>query len=468
MIVRFFVPLAFKNNFNENIKKSNLLWLIDKRPNRPLQSKTQYINITKKLFNQDILKIQDLILIYSTLSNDTINRISNNNQFLNLININKLNNILDDNIKLYNNINIHNNCFNNTIIDSNSEYDNYYAHKITIPSNSKIHIIGDIHGSLQSLIYALCKNLKNNFNEDLTLKPNNYLFFTGDLVDYSQLGIEVLYLVLYLKNKNPNNIFICDGNHEDKTQYKSLDGSRLQHEIEYDLNNDINISNKIDILLNMLPTVIFVKINKSWFQFNHGSHPTKEGSDKLLLKQFLESDKIYHNFGILENKLITKEDYSWSFKWGDFDQTVTDKTKNRPLTNIHETKEYLDYLNIKCILSGHQDVLPISILTDQVITEMYNNYKSIKHKYPLFRQEYNLLSFPGLNLFGSTKYAKYENEKYKYNKTIVSEPTENSYKYIFDINKPESNNILALIQSISGFSHGKLIPWVTTSTLELT
>lgn len=89
------------------------------------------------------------------------------------------------------------------------------AQKIFIPSGSKVAFIGDIHGSITSLLRNLLRMmLLNHLDNNFKLRNNCYLIFTGDLVDRGWYGVEVFYTVLLLKYLNWDKVFILQGNHE--------------------------------------------------------------------------------------------------------------------------------------------------------------------------------------------------------------------------------------------------------------
>jgi diadenosine tetraphosphatase ApaH/serine/threonine PP2A family protein phosphatase len=70
---------------------------------------------------------------------------------------------------------------------------------------SPINIVGDLHGSIVDLLRIL-----NHFG----LPPMSRYLFLGDYIDRGRDSIGVLSLVLALKCKWPNDIFLLRGNHE--------------------------------------------------------------------------------------------------------------------------------------------------------------------------------------------------------------------------------------------------------------
>lgn len=66
-------------------------------------------------------------------------------------------------------------------------------------------IVGDIHGNIDDLIRIF---------ERLRYPPANRFLFLGDYVDRGENGIEVMLLLMALKIKFPENVFLLRGNHE--------------------------------------------------------------------------------------------------------------------------------------------------------------------------------------------------------------------------------------------------------------
>ena len=81
---------------------------------------------------------------------------------------------------------------------------------VTLPpltDGQKLHVIGDLHGSLSDLEAVL----------GLTGQPsaNNLLLFNGDLADRGDNGIEIISTVCALSLAFPEYVFVNRGNHED-------------------------------------------------------------------------------------------------------------------------------------------------------------------------------------------------------------------------------------------------------------
>lgn len=119
--------------------------------------------------------------------------------------------------------------FNHSGVPSSSWFslDNYSPHshahfkpfveKKIISSNSSVAFWGDLHGGIHALHDSLKTLIKRNkLDENLIIKdPNFYMVFLGDYVDRGFYGVEVLYTLLQLKIRNPKQVVLVRGNHED-------------------------------------------------------------------------------------------------------------------------------------------------------------------------------------------------------------------------------------------------------------
>jgi len=444
---------------------------------------------SKEIFNKSDLSRKDLIELFYNLSPNSLRNNNYNEKSVKLLDETILNEKLEGLISLYSNINDVSKFYSNGVSYPTSKIeglpissDVYYIQKIKIPNTGKIHYIGDIHGSLMSLVKLIVKDLKEIFNDDLTLKTNDYLIFTGDIVDYSQLGLECLYLVSMLKLKNPEKVFICDGNHEDYNQYSIYQETRLSAEILKEITN-LDIRKNVHKVLKLFPTVIIVDYNDSLFQFNHGSHPLIPQANSFKLKEYLASDK---DFLLLSYGIINSTSLGYSYKWGDFTQVKVrrdERNVDRPVRSLEETKAYLEEFGISCILSGHQDIVPLSVIGNRVINGTDEIFKDKKHNYKLSVGYYHSLTFPGIKELGDTNIYR---EKFidrtkliplNADGTPTTErlefPDKQKYKYVFNPSNLSKANteldlparILAMTQSTAGISFGKYINYTIYSTL---
>ena len=111
------------------------------------------------------------------------------------------------------------NPFNKSFLNNSGEHSvTPFAHKLTVPSGSKIAFFGDLHGNREALLKIIFHLQKQGYlDQDLHIAQQNfYMIFLGDYVDRGAHGVEVLSMLLALKSLNPNKIFLVRGNHEDR------------------------------------------------------------------------------------------------------------------------------------------------------------------------------------------------------------------------------------------------------------
>ena len=82
--------------------------------------------------------------------------------------------------------------------------------RVTIPENSTLTVIGDLHGQLQDLYTIFTIN-------GLPDEKNCYLF-NGDFVDRGQCGVEIALILFCFKMLYPDSVYLNRGNHESRAQ----------------------------------------------------------------------------------------------------------------------------------------------------------------------------------------------------------------------------------------------------------
>ena len=229
-----------------------------------------------------------------------------------------------------------NQVYNKLLFECNLQDNQNYLMKMTIHQNSKVAFFGDYHSSLHSLAECLL-DLKNNdfFISEYSwiLKDNNYIVFTGDLVDRGPYGIECLYLVyqlFILNNSNTSKVIILNGNHEEENVYDNY-GFRLE------LDNQIykyDIKERFESLIKRLPLALFLKYGEEteWYQFCHGAIDEEIQLSNFFI-EFLNND-----YNIL---VIPEEFNGLGFLWND----ITNDNINDLINDIFEDPQN-DKINI--------------------------------------------------------------------------------------------------------------------------
>ncbi len=163
----------------------------------------------------------------------------------------------------------------------------FYVEKVVLTQPDRILFLGDLHGSVHSLLRNLWRMVDQGYlNNNFQLAPNRHLTFLGDMVDYGRYGIEVLSLVLKLKLANWHNVHIIRGNHEDG-QISNHYGFASELSAKYSIPGmATTITDLFNLFVYLLPCALFIGCNKSleFIQACHGGVEPRHNS-----KEFLEN-----------------------------------------------------------------------------------------------------------------------------------------------------------------------------------
>ena len=84
------------------------------------------------------------------------------------------------------------------------EYTYFFMQKFALPDDTKIAVVGDLHGGLLNLLNFIIQLIDTNdffINQNsLILKPNRYILSLGDLVDRGSRSREVVWFLCNLYN----------------------------------------------------------------------------------------------------------------------------------------------------------------------------------------------------------------------------------------------------------------------------
>lgn len=197
------------------------------------------------------------------------------------------------------------------ILDENNDS---YVEKVSPKGDYQAGVIGDLHGSVHSLIKNLGLLQKGGLlDKNYILKKNAYLFFLGDISDRGAYSTEAWYIILSLALNNreasgEERVHIIRGNHEEMTlgwRYGFADELDKKYPKEYLFKNFTR-------LFEVLPSAIYL----NHIQLNHGGIPlTKTGKLNFPgLKRFLkESPK--------QNGLRIPTEIGRALRWGQIFET---------------------------------------------------------------------------------------------------------------------------------------------------
>lgn len=227
-----------------------------------------------------------------------------------------------------------------------------FVHKVDIPVGSRAIFIGDIHGSIHELTRMMLRfHTLGYLNDDFTLNEPYYLVFTGDYVDRGQYGLEVWDLLITLKSKNMDRVFLIKGNHEEPAQ--NTNNFEYELKAKYPAASGL-ITEKIQGVYSKLPIALFITCGDKRIIACHGSPDNRFDPTELL--EYKGSCKQYIS-GVLQ-----------VFNWGDFSLIEEDgkislscghreekRHRDQQAGRVNDVSAYLEKYRINAIFRGHQD-----------------------------------------------------------------------------------------------------------------
>jgi len=273
-------------------------------------------------------------------------------------------------------------CLNESNIPISAEVS--HLQKVTIEKDSKIIPVGDIHGSVHSLLRNLLRFLVDGILDDnFKLADGYYLVFTGDYADRGRYGVEVWYLLARLKLANPERVFLIRGNHEDISQAGTY-GFVVEMMRKYGVMGD-DIKEVVS-LFNYLPVALLIGRGENYVMACHGGLPVKESKEEEVetcvvydkeLGMYVTREKVLcgntNPFAMCtETKSFVQEKHPgtiafmpinssntiYQFLWNDFiaDKDIwnsTDRGKGLYDIGIGVMQDAFDAYGVQAILRGH-------------------------------------------------------------------------------------------------------------------
>lgn len=136
-----------------------------------------------------------------------------------------------------------------------------FVQRLTLPSDAKVIVWGDVQGAFHSLSRSLLYLHKKNIIDDsLVITANDHYFvFNGDLIDRSAYNLETLTVVLQLLKKNQDKVFYIRGNHEERERWMDFD-LRRQLEVQAKKVSDERppLATQINALFSTLPLALYL------------------------------------------------------------------------------------------------------------------------------------------------------------------------------------------------------------------
>ncbi len=260
-----------------------------------------------------------------------------------------------------------------------------YLLQKAIDNESIICPIGDIHGSVHSLIRNIWTLIaRGHLDENLCItNPSFYLIFLGDFIDGGRYNLLTLALLLKLSNNNPDNVFLVRGNHEQEFQ----DGDRLASNLTIEINKTdqrVNIETYCQIIFSILPVEIFFTLEgRGHIRCCHGGgffsltklldgekHVNEwlSGDEAILplskLAESISTDRRIHKKKVSQEKIYTF--LLNRILWGDFNSDnseIADRSGGFGTIAYSQAKEIIETAYSKdnpklrplAIFRGHQD-----------------------------------------------------------------------------------------------------------------
>lgn len=147
---------------------------------------------------------------------------------------------------------------------------NCVIERLLLPPNSTCYFMGPIAGDARSLGYFLSHLSSNGLlSDDFTLRDyKTYLIFLGNYSGEQLYGLEVLTVLSYLRDKNPDNVILVRSKHEtlemsNKNGVLGSTSSTQANELsKYGIQNTAPLKNELSQLLvnfyNTLPVALFI------------------------------------------------------------------------------------------------------------------------------------------------------------------------------------------------------------------
>lgn len=247
-----------------------------------------------------------------------------------------------------------------------------FVQKFVMPVASDVCFVGDLHGSVHSLVRNLWRlvalgRLGNDFK---LVNKNQYIIFNGDFVDRGAYGVEVIYTLLRLKLANWDNVFLLRGNHEDigiSTDYGFFEEVQRKYVDQSD-----NIWNKLILrFYELLPFALYLGSGKDvknahrpyFVQCCHGGIETGYAPKQLLndtTKKIFERIPDVVTVACCHEESHKSNNYS-GFNWSDFLQNTQGKISSNTyrgagyLADPIATRKFLKDNGLKAFFRGHQD-----------------------------------------------------------------------------------------------------------------
>jgi hypothetical protein len=251
-----------------------------------------------------------------------------------------------------------------------------FVQKVYFPTDTNVITMGDIHGSVHELLRMLIRLVcMGKLNNDFTLKEDNVMVFTGDIVDRGQYGVECIYTILLLKLANWDRVFILNGNHEDDQQNR-VDGFLSEFMLKYGSqyvsrtavdNGDYGSNIVSEYFYKWLPHAIYIMIGDDddldscgVIHLSHGGIMPIDHFDPKIITSVRGSSVIYCLTDIHSFSCLNWADFTMAKIEDADDHRIKSYNRADKLNDemfVKDVNEYMLEAKIDLIIRGHQDQL---------------------------------------------------------------------------------------------------------------
>jgi len=208
---------------------------------------------------------------------------------------------------------------------------------VSLTPRGEAVIVGDIHGDLESLFHIL---KATDFIERAKNGENCLLTFLGDYGDRGIHSPEVYYVVLKLKEAFPENVVLMRGNHEGPNDILAYPHDLPNHLYIKFGENSSSAYAKLRELFDHLHNAMLVKER---YILLHGGVPTQAKTVDDLAYAHKKHPQEPH-----------LEEILWSDPWEGLTGAHASPRGAGKLFGENETKRFLDMLNVKILIRGHE------------------------------------------------------------------------------------------------------------------